>query len=191
METSPIFLLDRDYSKFTTKERISLLSELWQRARSILEVFFDGYLGIPDEKLNILYVKICLIVEKIIRSEASGSIHDLQQRYRRPFESLYEHWGEGDIWWDDGGMQQLTLDFQAAIDEAFISLGEPRTADLITTEFISEIDEYLTLYSKNKQARERKWLENVEKQAEKFKQDSQDRTTFHQKAKRKLGFIKD
>ena len=92
---------------------------------------------------------------------------------------------------NDGGMQQFTLDFQAAIDEAFVLLGEPRIVDLITTELLSEIDEYLTLYSKGKQARERQWLENVEKQAEKFKQDSQDNTTFHQEAKRKLGFIKD
>ena len=191
MRTAPTFMLDRDYSKFTTKERISLLRELWQRVRAILEVFFGGYLGIPDEKLNILYIKTCLIVEKILTSEETGSIHDLQQRYSRPFESLYEHWGEGDIWWDDGGMQQLTLDFQSAIDEAFVSLGELRIADLITTEFLSEIDEYLTLYSKSKQSRERQWLEKVEKQADKFKQDSQDKTTFYQGAKRKLGFIKD
>jgi len=184
-------MLDRDYSKFTTKERISFLRELWRRIHTILEVFFGGYLGIPDENLNLLYVKTCLLVEKILKSEDTGSLNDIQQMYRRPFESLYEHWGEGDIWWSDGGMQQFTLDFQAAIDEAFVSLGEPRFTDLITIEFLKEIDEYLTLYSKSKQATERRWLKNVEKEAEKFKQVSQDNITYHQEAKRKLGFLKD
>ena len=191
MKTSPTFMLDRDYSKFTLEEKISLFRELYQRLYEILNVCFSGYLMVMDEELNLKYVKICLIIEKILASEDSEVIRDLHKKYERPFESLYEHWGEGDILWDDGGLRQRTLEFKGSIEEDFVKLGEPKIADLVSSEFLSEIDEYLTIYARSKKAREIQFIKNVEKQAEKSKQTTQEKTYFTTKAKRKLGFIKD
>jgi len=191
METSPTFMLDRDYSKFTTKEKVALLRNLYQRLYEILNACFSGYLLIMDEELNLKYVKICLIIEKILASEDSGLIHDLHGAYERPFESLYQHWDEGDIWWVDGGVKQRTLEFKGAIEEAFVELGEPKIVDLVINEFFNEIDEYLTKYSSPKKIQEAQFIKNVEKQAEKFKQKQQDKTHLTTEAKRKLGFIKD
>jgi len=191
METSPTFMLDRDYRKFTTKERVSLLRELWHQLYAILDVYFSGYLVMPDEKLNFYYVRICLIIEKVLTGEELGLIRDLWERYERPFKSLYADWDEGDIYWKDGGVKKRTLEFKGAIDEAFVSLGEPKFVDLATNKFLSEIDDYLTTYAANKEAKEARWAKNVEKQAKKFRKGFNVKTEPEKKTKGKLGFIKD
>lgn len=191
MKTSPIFMLDRDYSKFTIEEKVSLLRELYQRLYAILGVYFSGYLVMPDEKLNLYYVRTCLIIEKVLAAEELGLIRDLQERYERPFESLFADWGEGDILWEDGGVKKRMLEFKGAIDEAFIKLGEPKLVDPATNKFLSEMDDYLATYAASKEVKEARWAKNVEKQAEKFKQQLQGKPDSKEEAKRKVGFIKD
>jgi hypothetical protein len=191
METSPTFMLDRDYSRFTLKEKVSLLRELWERLYSILDTYFSGYLVMPDEKLNSHYVKICLIIEKVLVDEEFSPIRELWERYRRPFESLYAQWDEGDIYWKDGGVKKRTLELKGAIDEAFIKLGEPKFADLGTDKFLSEVDNCLASYAINKKAKEARWVKNVEKQTEKFREESQPATEPERPKKGRLGFIKD
>jgi len=144
-----------------------------------------------NDELNMRYVKLCLIIEKILKSEKTGPINDLYKKYQRPFESLYEHWDEGDIWWDDGGMNQMTLEFKGAIDEAFVELGEPKLNDLATTAFLKEIDEYLALYSRSKRAKENQFEKSIEKEAEKWEKETFSKTNDEQKPKGKLGFLKD
>ncbi len=90
MTESPTFMLDRDYGKFTIKDRASLLRQLYKRLFLIIDACFTGYFLIADERLNLYDIKTRLIIEKILFSEDSGLIHNLCERYKRPFKSLYE-----------------------------------------------------------------------------------------------------
>jgi hypothetical protein len=189
LETSPTFMLDRDYSKFTTKEKISLLRELYRCLFRILEACFTGYLMIADEQLNLYYIRICLLIERILASEETGPIRDLCGKYQRPFGSLFSDWGDGDVIWEYGN--KTMMEFMGEMDEAFVELGEPKFVDLVTSKFLSDVDSYLAFYASNKKAKEARWIKNVEKQTEKFREESQATTEPERPRKGRLGFIKD
>jgi hypothetical protein len=131
----------------------------------LLDVFFQGYLMIAEDRLNMNYLRLCSKIEDILKQTG---FEDLAGKDWRPFENLRGLSDVADIEWEYG--RQLCGDFLSTVEERFISQGEKEyPLDTADAQLLREIQEYIEVYRKQKADYEKRWVQRVEKEAEKYR----------------------
>lgn len=131
----------------------------------LLDVFFQGYLMITEDRLNVNYLRLCSKIEDILQQTG---FEDLAGKDWRPFENLRGLSDVADVEWEYG--RQLCGDFLSTVEERFISQGEKEyPLDTADAQLLHEIQEYIEVYRKQKADYEKRWLQRVEKEAEKHR----------------------
>ncbi|MBM3157303.1 MAG: hypothetical protein FJ004_08485 [Chloroflexi bacterium] len=130
----------------------------------LLDVFFQGYLMIPDDRINMNYLRLCSKIENILMQTG---FEDLAAKNWRPFENLRGLSDVADVEWEYG--RQLCGDFLSAVEESYISQGEKEyPLDTADAQLLRELRENIEVYQKRKADYEKRWLMRVESEAEKF-----------------------
>ena len=175
---------DRDYSHFTVRERIAFLKEAYWRVHNVLDSFCTGYLSISDDPLNAYYVKLCLLVEKLVHTD---DLEDLASGYARPLPTLYDI-EDANTYWKDYA-QFRSLSFVGTITERHIQSGEPPCVDMALIQFMQEVDSYIAFYAAKKKREERAFVEKVKRVAQESAPQAPSEAHESPKTDR-LGFIK-
>lgn len=126
-------------------QRLYLLRELYGRVWSILATVCRGDLLVPDGKLSMYYVKLCLTIESLLEEP---DLSDLQKDYHRPFDSLHTL-QDCDIMWEEGE-EPYVANFFGKIEERWIAIGTPVYSATELSDFLREIDESIKHYEERK-----------------------------------------
>lgn len=133
----------------------------------LLEIFFSGPLIITDDEFNRNYLRLCVKICEILEKPGFENLSKYEWRPFDNLKALDPDVPEGD-WLYRG--QQICGDFLSAIEEVFIANGE-KTFPLSDEDkqLLSSIRDYLEKYQIYKNNYVKKWLKEIEKFAEKWK----------------------
>ena len=145
-------------------ERLYLLREFYGRIWTILDAVCTGSFLIPDTSLNQYYVKLCLMIEKLLET---ADLSNLRKEYRRPFESLYNI---DDVDWEYGGGEYVS-GFFGKIEELWILNGQKVHKDPQIHDLLREIDRYTEQYTSRKNKVEANYMTGAKKGVEEWKRD--------------------
>lgn len=130
----------------------------------LLEIYFSGYLMIPTDEMNRNYLRLSSKIREILEKPA---FENLAGHNWQPFDNLRALDPDGpDIDWEYGG-RQICGNFLSDVEEVFISAGEKKyPLDTEDHQLLSHIQTYLEKYQSYKRNYEKRWIQEVEKQAE-------------------------
>ena len=136
----------------------------YKQLAHLLQIYFSGYLTIPTDEMNRNYLRLCSKIREILEKPA---FENLAGHNWQPFDNLRALDPDGpDIDWEYGG-RQICGNFLSDVEEVFISAGEKKyPLDTEDHQLLSHIQTYLEKYQSYKRNYEKRWIQEVEKQAE-------------------------
>lgn len=140
---------------------------LVERLFNILQAFCEGYLLVPDEKLNAAYILVLDGLRDSLRSEDLTNIIVIPDDIPK---NLFEIDGT-DLWWDEGGGRAKLIRLIGDISSTWVRAGSTvLTPDRDLVNAFSEIDEIIDEYRKEKADHSKKFLVTAEAKAKQLKE---------------------
>lgn len=151
------------------KRNLYILLLFYRQLIELLEIFFSGDLLINDDELNIIYLKICYKIEKILENQGFENLKDLEWK---PFKRLIfseEDYAKEE--WEYLGKMNC-YNFINSLEDIFIRNGENKyPLDAEDQKLLDYIKDYIIKYYNYKKNYEKKWLNNIENNVNKLKQN--------------------